>query len=577
MRKVDIQVFKGIAPRVSPAILEPGQGVEVIGETTSGELRPWRSPLHKADCEADTMGIYLTPYGDWLYWDEPVSACPSPTIGEAFGRIYYTLETGGLFAAPKYPGGGGTEYIPVLAGVPKPASPVTVTIGGSGSGTVQDRVYVYTYVNAWGEEGPPSDPSDFKEWQPGKSCTLSNFVLPAAPLAHKNITAIRIYRMAIGDVGADWFFVTEVAYNISTFVDTVAEIALGEVLSTADYDLPQAGAKGLTSMGMGVLATFDGNEIAFSEPHLPYAWPQKYRISIAGGVVALGVAGSGLVVLTSESPYYVYGTHPSVFVQSKQNEITPCVSPYGVVSSEFGAIFPAVDGLRILRDDNPSKLITEHLLTAKEWLLFDPLTIRAAYYDGNYFGFSKEKSFSFNIRTGVMSLTGINADSVFTDGMAMFISRNSGIWEWEGAQQLTKARFKSKIFRFQSPINMSMVRIDSAAGEFFIRIALYYQSVREQNENIVREPLDLSMEEILMQSVAGDNLIDLPSLGEGAVATEVKVYADGLLMFKEMVPSTGFLRLPSGFMAREWQIEVETAVQIKQISMGTSVEALIST
>ena len=581
MINITVPAFQGMAPRVSPALLEPTQGVSVTGSMTSGELRPWRVPEFVEACGADTWGIYLTPEGDWLTWDEPVQVVPGVQANDAFGRLYYTRESGGLFVISSM-----DDYTEFRAGVPKPAEPPTVAITGTGSGTVEDRVYIYSYVNDWGEEGAPSDPSEFHDWQTGQTVKLSGFTPP--PLGFKEVVAIRVYRMAVGDKGADWFFVAEfpaedAAEEGYEFTDNVAELALGEAISTQDYDIPQLDARGLVSVGNGVLATFEGNEIAFSEPYLPYAWPDKFRQNVPGSVIALGQSASSCVVLTNRNPHYIFLSHgssakldPEEYGLYPLGEQTPCVSPYGVVSTEFGVIFPAPDGLRVLDGSGPSKLVTDKLVTAKEWTaLFDPLNALAAYHDGHYFGFVPGGGFALHIRTGVLTWTGVTASAVHSDGLSLFLAVNDAIMEWEAGVGLLLGIFKSKVFRYPKPVNMSFVRVDSAYDDFFARLDRILEDIRTANASMGRNVLSLATESWMDHSVAGDNLNDLPYTGFDLAQVHLRVWGDGKLRYDRQLPVSGAERLPMGYLAREWQFEILTPVHVKQVSIGTSVRAMM--
>ena len=577
MQRIDVTAFKGMAPRVSPAILENEQGVSVTGTCTSGELRPWNIPSYVQDCPANTQAMYRTAQGDWLTWNEVVNAYPAVQANDAFGRVYYTRESGGLYCVS--PLDGYTEY---RVGVPKPGAACTVTItGAAGGGSKRDVVYVYTYVNDWGEEGPPSDPSEMEEVETGQVITLSDFAPPA--IGFKTVVTIRIYRIAVGDNGADWFFVAEIPAPQIDYVDDLPDTALGEALSTEGYDLPQTAARSLVPVGNGIFATFQGNEVAFSEPYLPYAWPDGFRMTIAGFIVALGVTGAAVAVLTTDNPYYIYTAHPSAarlgpedFAQSRQAEVTPCVSPRSVVSTEFGVFFAAPDGLRVMSGEGASKLVTEALVTAKEWAsAFDPLNMRAGFVDGTYFGWIGENGFALHARTGVLTWTGIPATAMHTDGLGLFIAHKGAIYEWAAEAGLLRGEFKSKVYRFPKPVNLAAVRIDSSMDPVWEWLRDYALVIGELNMETEREPLDLAGEVILGQSVAGDNLYDLPYDGGGLGWHLFRVWADGELRFENRIDRLGYARLPAGFMAREWQFEIRTHSHVKQISLGTSTRAMM--
>ena len=575
MQRIDVPAFKGMAPKVSPALLEPTQGVSVTGTVVSGELRPWRIPAFVELCPPDTESIYLTEQGEWLAWNEVVNVHPAVQANDAFGRLYYTRESGGLYVISPL-----DDWVELRVGVPKPPSPPTVAVTGSGSGTVEDRVYVYTYVNDWGEEGPPSDPSEFVEYQPGQTLTVSGFAPP--PVGFKLAVTVRIYRIAAGNNEADWFFVDEISTAVSEYVDAKGDIDLGEAMSTAEYGLPPENGRGLVPLANGIFAVFEGNEISFSEPYLPYSWPDAFRLTVAGSIVALGVSGMALVVLTTGTPYYVYTTHPSIpklspedFGQSRLAEITPCVSPRSVVSTEFGVIFAAPDGLRVLQGEGPSKLATEALVGTDEWVtFFDPVNIRGVYYDATYFGFIPGQGFAYTPRLDILTWMGSGVRAMHSDGLSLFVVIGDGIYQWNADVGLLRGGFRSKVFRFDKPVNFSTLRVDSSLPALFSLLRDMEAHVKEVNRTRTRVPLDLAGEVLLGQGVAGDNLRGHPWSGGDLGWHEVWVWADGEERFYGKIDEQGFARLPAGFLAREWQFEIRTFSQVKQITMGTSTGAV---
>jgi hypothetical protein len=107
------------------------------------------------------------------------------------------------------------------------------------------RAYVYTYVNALGEEGPPSDPRQYDALD-GEAWCIHNFDLEtpdndadypstAGPANRAPIVAIRVYRTITGTSGsADYFYVGEMPIK--------ANLPLSSTLTTptaANYLYPK--------------------------------------------------------------------------------------------------------------------------------------------------------------------------------------------------------------------------------------------------------------------------------------------------------------------------------------------------
>lgn len=148
--------------------------------------------------DADTPAEWL----DYIY-----AAAPSDfgSYEDSFGFYWMQYNP---------PAGGGTPINYIEAVTP------------DGKSEIVTRAYVYTYVNAYGEEGPPSDPRSFSAID-GENWVVHNFdvVTPKngsgtdAPVGSGSvegpdnrcpIVAIRVYRTITGTSGsADYFYVGE--------------------------------------------------------------------------------------------------------------------------------------------------------------------------------------------------------------------------------------------------------------------------------------------------------------------------------------------------------------------------------
>ena len=138
----------------------------------------------------------------------------------------------------------------------------------------ETRYYCETYVTAYGEEGPPGPASaDVEITAPGSSVTLS---LAAPPAGNYNITRRRIYRTVTTTSDAEFLEVVELDIAVTSYVDSLASDELTATLETEDYLMPPDNMIGLCAMNNGISVGFASNEIMFSIPYLPYAWPDAY-------------------------------------------------------------------------------------------------------------------------------------------------------------------------------------------------------------------------------------------------------------------------------------------------------------
>lgn len=155
-----IPVTHGIAPRLAPRKLSNAQSQLARDcDLFSEELRPLRDSIEvNTPSKVGTKkSIYLL--GSlWLHWLTDVDVARSPLYLENEQRIHYSGDynpksTDNTLAA----GSPGTNYPTDFyrLGIPRPDTAPTVAHTG-GTGNDIERGYVYSFVSAWGEEGPPS-------------------------------------------------------------------------------------------------------------------------------------------------------------------------------------------------------------------------------------------------------------------------------------------------------------------------------------------------------------------------------------------------------------------------------------
>ena len=161
MAIIKIDRFYGTAPRYGARKLGVGQSqVARNVDLFSNELKPIKRHIDVSQPSKTGIPLSIFPLGDlWLHWDSDVDVVRAPIETDTTGRIYYTGDYN-----PKSTNidlatvGSGTDYPLAFyrLGVPRPDAAPTVTMGGGGSGNSIDRTYLFTFVTAWGEEGPPS-------------------------------------------------------------------------------------------------------------------------------------------------------------------------------------------------------------------------------------------------------------------------------------------------------------------------------------------------------------------------------------------------------------------------------------
>lgn len=232
MTAINIKAFRGQIPRLSDRLLQTNYAVRAVNyKITAGLLDPIAglrlvfasgNPITSVyRYRAFVNGSYVD---NWLTWNEVINVVASPNTNDPYGRFYYTGETheprmstyGLAINSLPYP----TAWYAL--GVPAPTVAPTVAHTG-GSGATETRSYVYTYVTTFGEESPPSPPSDI--YTSHLSATWNLTGLQTAPPNSGTVTG---------------------AIAISS--DTV-RVTLNSVFGIAQFDtITFAGVGGMTSL-----------------------------------------------------------------------------------------------------------------------------------------------------------------------------------------------------------------------------------------------------------------------------------------------------------------------------------------
>jgi hypothetical protein len=272
------------------------------------------------------------------------------------------------------------------------------------------RYYTYTYVNAYGDEGPPCpNLSNKVEWIDGETVSLSTAeTRPGGPY---NLVAVNVYRTNTTASGSSQYqlvYQADISMLGNLPVDDVASAALGEVLQTLEWDGPPSGVTGLIALPNEGLAAYSGNTLLLSVPGYPHAWPVSYQKAMERPIMGLAAWGTTVVVLTTGVPYAVIFTDPSNSVPEKIETGYSCASKRGVVDMGEFWIYPSPEGL-VGIGQGMNKLLTESIFTREAWqAAYQPDTINSFMWEGKYIGFygnvrshsTSHAGFMFDIKTG---------------------------------------------------------------------------------------------------------------------------------------------------------------------------------
>lgn len=579
MPAIKLTAFTGERPRITPRLLPAAGAQEAINcRLEDGSLTPIRRAIKAADTAADAVTIYKH-QGDWLSWAAVVNAAPGPVDDT---RLYYTGD-----AAPKMRKDADI-YDLALAG---PTGTLTATLGGTGSGDVVTRVYVYTWVTDFGEESEPSAASASIDWQPGNSVVLSGF--DATPTG-RNITKQRIYRSQTGQSGTYLYLIDERTATNSDYTDTVAVDAFQEALPSADWNPPPADLAGLVAMPNGMMAAFSGRRLFFCEPFRPHAWPEKYALTCDSDIVGLASIDNALIIMTEAHPYIAVGSTPGAMQMDKIESNWPCINARGIVDLGYAAFYPTHEGLVMVEGSGACSLVTAPLFSREDWSRLSPETMLGGQLSGRYVAFFDTVTADGEFVAGSVAIvTGENASLTRTNTRARAVCFDVSeaalyyvphdldeIWRFDApAGGLASQYWRSKQFVLGYPENFGAIQVDADTTVSAADIEAadtYRQSVIDANAALIAAgSIGGDLNACLVNALAlnADVLAAIPP-ASGAVT--VGVIADGARI-ADITVTNRPARLPGGFKARTWEIDVAGDLSLTSIVMGRTMDDITAT
>ena len=287
-----------------------------------------------------------------------------------------------------------------------------------------------------------------------------------------------------------------------TYTDTKEDTELGELLQTEGWDEPPADLQGLMLYMNSILVGFSGNQLYFSVPLYPYAWPDDYALSFTDPIVGIGQIDEYIVVLTEGAPAIVTGSDPETMSQTPLPVKQPALTQGGIVSSRAGVISTTEDGLFMVTGGG-EKIITEHLYTKDQWMDLSPADLRSVFYDDRYFGFFEgggegivldfhdpQRITTFNISDMVVYNTYSDGDNLYI--LALDNDPSSprygtvNVYRWQGSATYLEAIWKSKQYQYQFPFSFAFGRV-IADGDLTFK--LYADGSLIHTENVTSDEL----------------------------------------------------------------------------------------
>lgn len=388
----------------------------------------------------------------------------------------------------------------------------------------------------------------------------------------------RIYRSA--GTSGQFLYVAEIPAATTTYADTVAGTNLGELIVTTATLPPPKNLTSIRALPNGSLVGLAGNELCFSDPYMPYSWPQANRYSFSGVGVDLCVAGSSVIVLTDGFPILFTGTDPGAMSPSTMETYAPCVSKRGVADVGGGCIYPSHDGLWLA---NPSQVIklTQKLFRAPEWSLVNPSTFHAAFWDGQYMA-------SHDVGEGdsrILVLDVSEPDSIIEidesvdsllrnefDGR-LYVTQGATIYEFDADDSIPySSDWMSRVYQMPAPTTFNCAQVFADFGQ----ITPVDTTRQDANAALQALPMmgagQIAGLSILGAPVAGSLL--LPVAEAQAKKVQITLFVGETPVFTKEVGSQKPFRLPTGYKAELFAVQISASVPTYTVALASSMDEL---
>jgi hypothetical protein len=547
---VVIQNFSGVAPAKTPWKLPLGMAqVAQNVNPDSRTIKPWKDAVTVSSgyTAGATTTIFrfgrslISDVSYWFQWTKDVDVVKGPIIGDTSERTFYTGD-----GAPKWTNStlaltGGAPYPAAYRdlGVTRPTGTPVMSVSGTATSNDYRQVgYAYTNVTAYGEESAPSPICTSQSVFAGQTASITGF--DTLPSGNGSCVTRRLYRTVTSSTDTNLYFVKE--SSSATIVDDVGS-NIGEVIQTTAWVPPPSTMAGLIAMANGILIGFTGNDVCVSAQYAPYAWPVKYKLSTDFPIVGLCAMGNQAVVLTWGNPYMLSGTTSDALSLTKIESPEACVSKRSIrnITSPMptmsganimvGTVYYASqNGLCACDTGGSIKVVTNGLLNREDWQALNPTSIQGYVYNGRYFGFfntgTVQGGFCFDPRGDDTALTlfPFYATGGFFDIAMdhMLLQVGTNIVLWNSSSTPLTATWRSGI--------------------------------------IGTKPMVYRFAQVFARAYAGAVIFNL--------------YADGFLIWTEVVADSRPFSLPCEDKAIQWEIEIITTSEVYEFDMAINLDDL---
>lgn len=602
-----ITQFEGIIPKVSDKALPDGKAVVAENLDIYGNhLRPIRLPR-------DTNERLYTPCGE-LFATKPITVHRAGTIYVAWDKQIFTaidwtqklgdttflfVENGKLYrqSAERIL----RKQCPIEVGIKRPDGAMIETSVEDQAGCEPTRIpllcvpdeycdnvpfppvpvaYVFTYVNACGEESAQSKPSEVRDitWGDAVLITVND------PKKPENAVKRRWYRAVTDNEGtARWLKIGETPIDQTQFYDMNCPCDFSCELSTYNHDAPPDCLEGVANIGDNLTLVWSNRHFWLSEHNFPHAYNLTNEYKLRYPIIGMyeltprveGELHYEVIAITQGLHYTISADVPEQVRIAEIQQRYKCLNKVSPCHSESEILYVAKQGLVAISQQG-EQLLTGDLMTEYEWADFDPDNLRLTYHDDHIYGFNRKGGFVLSLggdkrRAFNLATHNVVVDMGFTDEISRFLVFKGGnILEW--------GKGDNAIYDWWSKTYVLAGMWRPVAGKI----------ISPDFDNIVprgHKEAKLRFDEWRRRAPKSDVMNffkEFPEFRQHYVhlvgnrpSVTVIIYADNKEYFRRQVYTNKPFLFPRKYKAMDWSIRVIGSIRIDEIHIQSSRESLI--
>ena len=373
--------------------------------------------------------------------------------------------------------------------------------------------YCQTFVNKYGDEGPPSAISGEINHYFGSGVSIENLSIPSG--YEQLITKRRIYRTDSECSDENFKLIAELNATDNSFVDNDYELDKAKTTSLKSFANPPQGLKGIVAGPQGMFAAFVNNEVYITRSFEVLSWTKENVVKLGYNVIALHALGDLVIAITEGTVYSInYSDLEEIEVKDLQCH-ERCVSAQSVAVVDDKLYFVSKNGL-IAITASSCENISKKIMIASEWENFinqGNLSLNEVHcysFDEKLFiakrGGSVTKIYNVKNNYFVDFKYGIEAFHYDSFRNELMFATVDKIYSWQNSSNALLWLFKTKKYCFFEALTWAWVKLtfggenpqaSSAKIKFFV------------------DTKDANNDEVLSFDIIGNRAYRLPLLKEG--------------------------------------------------------------